>query len=231
MLSATAETASRRAREYWNVDGLPEILCSGIMLLLGFWALVTKLSAPLWLQRLSDIAFFITLLSSFLCRRVLDWLKARVTYPRTGYAPPPLSPDEVKDARWQAASIRTGPATPSRARMALWLPLQDRVFPAGLLGILILEAMHLWPFRWAPLILATAAALAFRSAHGNPEFPFHSITLWSLPMAGLMLSVLDVPTPTRVGWALLAFSSVGLIAGTITFWSYLRQHPSSANCS
>lgn len=91
----TGSDLPRRTRRYWMVDGLPELLMGSLFLLAGVLQLVSLL-AP------SNIAGFAMLLVPLLMmvgtlfgRRVLHAVKARLTYPRTGYVEYP------QPKRWQ----------------------------------------------------------------------------------------------------------------------------------
>ncbi len=84
------ELAGQRAAAYWFSDGLPELLFGFALAACGAVGLAWIVYLPNELMR---VAFGLTLLGlialSIWDRKVLDALKARLTYPRTGYAQPP----------------------------------------------------------------------------------------------------------------------------------------------
>ncbi len=79
----------RRASSYWFVDGLPDIVFGLTLLLCGATAWLWRMYAPhpwlydFWLFAAAILLFW------WKCRVILDFLKARLTYPRTGYVQPP----------------------------------------------------------------------------------------------------------------------------------------------
>ncbi len=85
----------RRAAAYWFVDGLPEMAFGLPLLLFGLLAVwATARGNPhgweVWLPVGVMLSYLLVLVMFIMHRRVLDALKARVTYPRTGYVRPPV---------------------------------------------------------------------------------------------------------------------------------------------
>jgi hypothetical protein len=87
MKSSMTAAAQHRAWGYWFEDGLP-------ILMVGFGFVVFGLSEVfdhpgVYVDTVLGVLYLI-----ILCRYrpILEWLKARLTYPRTGYVPPPYSP-------------------------------------------------------------------------------------------------------------------------------------------
>lgn len=221
---SSTESMAERARAYWNVDGLPEILLSLQFLLFG----------SCFLNDAFGYYFGMTFLGALITGglwgfpQVLERLKARWTYPRTGYVPAPFSDDELREARWQSLSINPdGPPPNVRARGALWLPRYRLRFRVALFGGgVLLLAMDAWPFRWAPLLLSLAAAGLFWYVHAHSDLlPLHALVLVSLPLSGLMVSVAEAAIRTRLNWVLIGFGGAGVLAGIVTFWRFVRQHP------
>ena len=95
-IAVQPEFAGRRAAAYWFIDGLPEIFFGVLYIAFGSIGLVWgfHLKNP-W----STVAL-LTMLVAFMLifskdRAILDYLKARVTYPRTGYVSPPGEPERT----------------------------------------------------------------------------------------------------------------------------------------
>jgi hypothetical protein len=83
----------RRAAAYWFVDGFPEIVLGAMLIVCGAAGTVCDLFAPL-AERDRELVSFLIVTAGFLVyylkeRSILGWLKARITYPRTGYVQPP----------------------------------------------------------------------------------------------------------------------------------------------
>jgi len=81
------DRAMRRARGYWYEDGLTEIAAGCILSLVGLLFLAEAVSPPdLLPTNFSSIGLIVVVVGGgWLARRVVAALKARLTYPRTGY--------------------------------------------------------------------------------------------------------------------------------------------------
>ena len=87
------EAAGRRAAAYWFIDGLPEIVFGVVYLALGSVGLAwgSDRKNP-WMTGALLVVVLAFLLLFWKDRAILDYCKARVTYPRTGYVRPPAEP-------------------------------------------------------------------------------------------------------------------------------------------
>ena len=151
---------ARRARNYWNVDGIPILV--GALLYLGvvgcFFVLFSVL---MWqedftgnrvfefLKPVATLAFvtfpFWILLAivwlSVNWEDVIEWFKVRLTYPRTGYVAPP--------SYWQSESA--SPTSPEeKTGLAQWLSGLELFW--NLVVILWLFS-DLPPLRWVRIVL------------------------------------------------------------------------------
>ncbi len=84
--------AERRAWSYWFVDGLPNLVAGLISLLLAVaFVLLShqRHNKSLVLFASAAILTLVYILVFARFRQTIEWLKARITYPRTGYAAPP----------------------------------------------------------------------------------------------------------------------------------------------
>ena len=83
------ESPGRRAASYWFIDGLPDIVLGLTLFVFGATGFLWRIYAPHpWAY---DLCLMFTgfLLFFWKGRGIVDFLKSRVTYPRTGYAQPP----------------------------------------------------------------------------------------------------------------------------------------------
>jgi len=123
--------AAQAAPRHWNVDGLPEIE-GGVLLVL--WGSILAWHA-LWPSRLSAMAAGVLplLLVALLLvadQLLLPQLKARITYPRVGYAQPRVAPYR------RAAAAGLGAV--AAAGMAAWIASEGfdgRHLPRALAGM------------------------------------------------------------------------------------------------
>src|SRR5712671_33106 len=103
--------AKRRARDYWDIDGLPALLAGATTVLLGIVWLYTG-NRSVW-DFLLFWAFFSPLLKS---KKTIEWLKGRITYPRTGYVAPPKATPYSKRDPYTIISITKEPVAPIDGR-------------------------------------------------------------------------------------------------------------------
>jgi hypothetical protein len=192
---------TRRTHRYWMVDGLAEIAIGGLFLLISLVLLASTLLTPGLLQALLPalgLPLFI-IGGSRIMSRLLDKLKARTTYPRTGFvAYPPRS---------------------AAHRRIIWS------LGAGLTLILLAFVAIMGPSSqtWMPLLdgLLLGLVLLFVS-QGVPRFYLLSGLAF---LVGLLLSLGHAGGDLGHG---LFYGIMGLlliISGSLTFRSYLRRNP------
>jgi hypothetical protein len=97
--SPTIFQAAQRAQSYWFADGLAHILYGAVVVLFGIcnFYLRPRYRTP-WTLALSTAFFLLFTIVLFYQREIVERLKAKITYPRTGYArtPFPESPPGVE---------------------------------------------------------------------------------------------------------------------------------------
>ncbi|HET7258809.1 MAG TPA: hypothetical protein VFI75_03750 [Candidatus Acidoferrum sp.] len=231
--------AEHRAWSYWFADGLPNLL-GGVscLLLSGAFLLLIRYrhTHSLRLVAIALLALGLAMALLFRLRQSLEWLKARITYRRTGYAAPPY----FTFMQNEAAPADLAMLNLSKAQNARLLPtpedtargIEDRNWRAAItLGV------YLAAFLSAALIhqpaicggLGTAAALIiWLSARKNERLSW--AVAFGLPYTGLFIFILAGTDPRHFQIERLAFflAGAGLLltfAGAITFAQYLRRNP------
>ena len=206
--SSMIAAVQHRAWGYWFEDGLP-------ILMVGFGFVAYGLSEvfdqPLGKFGLVlGVPFYIILLRY---RPILEWLKARLTYPRTGYVPPPYSAQF--DRPWG-----------QDLRMIL-------VF-----GIIMLACINEMEYIHGPWIYAAwglELALALWIMNGK-DCRFSWITIAAIPLIGFYLAICppDANWPNhrlgyvpdhRPGYFTTAVGLLILADGTATLVRYLWRNP------
>jgi len=136
----------RRTRQYWNIDGLPELGFGLICLLLAaYFYIQSTLAADTLLSQVLNLSFILLIIGGGLAsNRLISYLKRRITYPRTGYV-----------------AYRRSP----RSRR-LVLGLAAGLISASLVGLLsFTESNSFWmPTATALLIAAVFAYIAYRGS-------------------------------------------------------------------
>jgi hypothetical protein len=221
---ASPSSPGRRAASYWFIDGLPEILLALTLGIVAIVGLLWRLYAPAPARGI----YFLIVVTGFLLyllaeRRILDFLKSHLTYPRTGYVQPPeekegglaglvtLSLDS--DARTLRANQNVTWFRQRTVILLYWLvfylpALSDNTFgrwlvpctmPVVAILLYVVGRKSERPYsRWSALILALT---------GLP-FVWIGIPMFLQPLLALMLAA---------GW----LAGVGLF----TLVGYLRANP------
>jgi hypothetical protein len=218
------QTPGKRAAAYWFLDGLPEIVFGVMYLGMGILGLAAGYMGNRYLNWAVAGAWLIFVVVFIWDRRIVGLLKARLTYPRTGYAKPPSEPKTIQD--WEIQPLRNAEppdenVTRFRIRTVfLFFVAMQMVQMTGTLG-------NGTPSRWSiPVVMALVAALEYWWNRDEPR----SYGVWSvvpIAAAGLLTLGWDVPgrsrkfVPLVIGGAWLAWHGVWNLV------RYLRANPRS----
>jgi hypothetical protein len=201
--------AERRARSYWDIDGLAVIIQAVAVLLAGLWLWYMNASGA-WGRRQSDLAAMVCIVAVVLdtIRKpgIILWFKRKITYPRTGYVAPPAP---------QLSS-----------------PL-DRGFKFSDFEVfcllIVLWGVALWAqtaLVCAAIGVATGLSLWWNPARGKSAY----LDLFGICCSGMVaafaVSALHrVVHLERFAYTLTALGALGLIKGIITLLRYVRRNP------
>lgn len=199
--------AKRRARDYWDIDGLPALLAGITPFLLGvFWLYTGKKSVweILWLW------FFLSILLDG--KEMVVWLKGWITYPRTGYVTPPEEDVPYSQCNPQASASIKEPVAPIVGRASRKA--------MGVLNFPLFLFVLMFDSGWIVCLACLASAFMFwiRNQEDPPWFEIAGSAI-----AGL--AVLPVDSHSTFGVFLLVFGATGMVKGATLFTRYLRQHP------
>jgi hypothetical protein len=198
------DQAVQRTQQYWNIDGIPELIFGGIFMLLGIYFLIqTALPPESLLANLLNIAFvFIVLGGGFLGGRLINSLKTRLTYPRTGYVSYKRS--RGKD-RWIAGAFAIIIAAVVSAFFILsptymaWIPGVTGIIASGFL-----------------LVIGYRLALA----------RFYALAAISLILGvGISLSGMGNDPGLAIFYGLMGLAVI--ISGAVTLHNYLQNNPAA----
>ena len=233
--------AEKRAWSYWFADGLPNILGGfGCLLLSLAYALLIRFRhtrSPL-LVGLAVLLVGIAWVLLFRLRQTLEWLKARITYPRTGYAASPYFtfgqteplPADLTMLNLSSADSRgILPAAAVAARA-----LDDRKWQVGITLTVYLAAFLSAAFIHERPVCAAlgiaAALLMWRSAHKNERRSW--AVVFGLPYAAMLIFIIAGLNPSRLQVERLAFFLAGaglllVLTGGIMLARYLKHNPAA----
>lgn len=220
--------AERRAWIYCSADGLPSILIGLGCLTLAFVLCADHSRLP----RVLDVVLVVSALTlySFIMlrnRQILEWLKARLTYPRTGYVAPPYSAGFDRFT-FQSVALdlsQTAPAVPSelqtlrqsRGRWTLLLLLTN---------ILVTIAALVVSSPWICILFGftTAGALWWGTRFDKS---LSWIVIVGFVLLGFYMAIFSVPPPERLRVMVAGWGSLFVLGGTVTFLRFLCAHPAA----
>lgn len=217
--SASPARFGHRAAQYWFIDGLPDVVFGSALMAWGLVGLVGTIFFPgPWMKALLSVAGLCFLVLFWKDRKILDAIKSRVTYPRTGYVKPPGDPTTIPENRLM--SLGQEAAAP---------PPDENVTFFRLRTVLVLWLAS--PFvgmsesRWSVPIAMTAVAFLLWVLNRKIERPYGFWAVLPLPLAGLAALLPDLPVrslqlvPLVIGGAWL------LLRGGWTLLQFLRRSP------
>ncbi len=211
----------RRAASYWFIDGLPEIISGLALALLGaLWICFEWTRSLPWIERVWSFVAMLLLLTVLFGweRNIVQYIKARLTYPRTGYVRPP---------------VPLGKALRSETIVTLGLgqqpPPDENVtaFRERTVVILFLGgwAVHLVSSHWGPPLIMSAVAFAVYVLNRDGERRYRWWSTLFLPAAAFLSVGLDLPGELQRG-LVYVIGGVWLLAqGAWTLYRYVRTNP------
>lgn len=231
--------AERRAWNYWFVDGLPNLLAGlACLLLSGAYLLVLRYR---FTHSLIAILVGVLLLGVFTfvlfrLRQTLEWLKSKVTYPRTGYAAAPyFTFQQNAPLPADLSMLNLSRAQQTRILPSAWetaRELEDRNRLMWLTVAVYLAAMLCAQFLstgWVCGALGMAVGLGIWLAARTSERHAWSVA-FGLPYAGLFTFTIAAPYVRhfhidRIAFFLSGAGVVLVLAGAIVLVRYLRDNP------
>jgi hypothetical protein len=195
------DSPGRRAAAYWFSDGLPETAFGVAYLVFGGLGVVSRLRTPdHWMELTVGAALLGFMILLHGSPKILDSLKARLTYPRTGYVRPPGG---------DQCAYRFGVVT-------VWM------------FFVAMTWVHFWDSRWMVPVLMTIVAVLVYALNRREARPYSWWSVLPLVIAGLASARLDLPPKCRQFLPILIGGAWLLSRGTWTLVHYLRAHPRDA---
>jgi hypothetical protein len=193
------DQAANRTRRYWYVDGLNEIAFGGLCILLGIYFQVQGSSQiSSWVREMLEAGLVLFILAGvFLLYKLVNFLKERITYPRSGYV-----------SYRQPNAIRRLATGLLAATIASVMSAVLMIAPAGLdwmAGLTGVALSAVWLFIAWRLQLSRFLALCLVSLGG-----------------GIILGLKQLDGITGIAAIYLLEGAALLVSGGITFWVYLQ---------
>jgi hypothetical protein len=202
---------ARRAAAYWFIDGLQEIVSGAAMALCGGMGLA------LWSAGLSPLFGFLGLLLLWKDRGVVEFLKTRLTYPRTGYVRPPE--DAEDDPPQTIVTLMSVPAAAVDKNVTHFRYRTVTPLVMGALYTGLTDRAWIWP------VAVCIAVAALYVLNRKLERPYRWWELLPLAAAGAALMRLNMSRDLRPFPALVLAGAWLLVLGGGKLARYLRLHP------
>jgi hypothetical protein len=219
--------AEKRSWSYWFADGLPQLLIGISAMLFGFYFISMTSMASKALVAFSFVAFGTYLLIQIRAPQILEWLKARITYPRTGYAASPYFAARNNvycDANLNLTPVQD-PNAPAigeikRVRRARNLRLSRTYI------LLALTSLPLWFVHtsWICALMGIAMGIVLWLGT-RADQSVSLLVVLGFPVVGFTVGALQLGPNARVGSFIFGIGLLFLLDGLVSLVLYLRRHP------
>ncbi len=161
---------------------------------------------------LAELLLFVMLIMH---RRILDWLKAYITYPRTGYARPPVDLPSKNDSLDKILTLGTA----VDENVSSFRSHTVFLFVFGYILVQFFEV------RWSLPLVMTAIAAGIYFWNRDEVRPYSWRAVLPIALAGFIAAGLDLEPVARWFVPLIIGGAWLLGIGTWTLVHYLRAHP------
>jgi hypothetical protein len=195
----------QRVKRYWYTDGIGELLGGGVFLILAlYFAAQQYVGDDSPMDGLLQAGFVLIVIGTvFLGRKLINFLKAQITYPRTGYVEYRVDKSRAILMRVLAVLVGMGVAMSAVYISQRFQAIDSMVAITGVVVALIFLIKQGWSF-------------------GVPRFYFFS--LLSLALGGI-LSVSGFPEGYNLGLFYCLMGLVLMISGALVLKRYLSENP------
>jgi hypothetical protein len=212
----------RRAAAYWFVDGLPELAYGLLYLALGGGP------ALLWpCNRQAAISTSLALTALFLVfytwdRRILGLLKARITYPRTGYVRPPA--DAAGPAADPIARLTGQPIHWPDENVSWFRNRTVFLFFTGF-QLMMVGRMAGTTTAWLPMAIMAAMAAALWRLNRNLEHRYSLRSVLPLGVSGVPFVWIHLAPQVQLMLPFILGGAWLTVRGAWTLQHYLKENP------
>lgn len=203
-MQSNLSEVEQRVRRYWYADGLVEIIGGGLSILIGTYTIMQELlpEGSIWHTVLGGFYFLLLVGGVFITRWLVTSLKARITYPRTGYVDYP-------------SAKQTG-----------WRRLLTVAIAVGVSILLVSFGRLVGTFSWVPAFTGILFGFVLFLVIARKSGPdrFFVLAILSI-LLGFILSFSGLNLSYSLG---LFYAFVGLaysVSGVIALRHYLHENP------
>lgn len=204
-MQTNLSNVEQRVRRYWYTDGIGEIIGGGVFLsLAAYFSIQQYFGAQSAIGAILESGLIVILIGAVMIgRRMINALKTRLTYPRTGYVDYSAPEKNVMWRRVFTMAIGMAVAIFSIAITRSISTIDSMVAVTGVLVAVILLVKQGWSFGVPRFYVLSAASL----------------------ILGVILSVSGLPRGYNLG---LFYGLIGIafaVSGGVTLWKYLQENP------
>ena len=204
-MQSNLSEVEQRIKRYWYTDGIGELIGGGMFVLLGvYFALQEFLGQNSMIGGILQVSLILVMIGGMsLSRRLVNTLKTRLTYPRTGYVEYQVDQHKLKTSGFWVVLLAFAISTLTMVFVRLFQTFDSIVAVTGVAVGLILIILR-----------AKSAGLA----------RFYVLGVVSV-LLGLALSISRLPNGYSLG---LFYSLMGLafmLSGGLTLRHYLEHNP------
>jgi len=214
--------AGQRARRYWYADGIPTLVVGLGLLMFGLSMLSAQRETPLHIV-LSFGA--LGLYGALLLRRTetMDWLKTRLTYPRTGYVAPPVNASNTSLPLSLGLSTATADELRDEEVQLVDWERRRRMGIATAMVLLMHTAImfisNRWFFTVEGIVIAAALWIVRKDIRVSP------ILLLGCPCVGLAMTLVVPSGPDRIAYSVVGWGGLLILDGAIALIRYIGHNP------
>src|SRR5688500_1850820 len=195
----------QRVKRYWYTDGIGELIGGGMFVLLGlYFALQESLGQDSMVGGILQGSFILLMIGgAFMSRRMVNALKTRLTYPRTGYIEYQVNEHNMRSMRIGVVILAFTITALTMVFVRLFQSFDSIMAVTGLAVGLILVVLR-----------AKASGLA----------RFYILGAVSLVL-GFALSISRLPNGYSLGLFYGLMGVCFILSGGLTLQRYLRENP------
>lgn len=195
----------KRVKRYWYSDGIAELSLGGMFLLLGvYFGLQGYLGEDSQASVIMQVGLFVIVFAGIVgVGWVVNTLKARITYPRTGYVEYRKDGQDIKQRRNIFIGVALALVAASIILFDFFRNLDSMILGTG--------------------VLVGAVFIALRGKSTGAT-RFHVVGVFSI-LLGVTLSLDKLPQEYNLALFYGLFGIVVMISGGIVLLRYLRENP------
>lgn len=204
-MQSNVSDVEQRVKRYWYTDGIGELIGGGMFMLMGvYFALQEYFGSSSALGGILQVSLILLLVGGmYVGRRLINALKNRITYPRTGYVEYYADEHSLKRRRILSALL---------------------AFLVSVLTMVFVRMFQIFDAIVAVTGVAVGFILMFLRAKASGLARFYVLGAVSIVL-GLVLSVSGLPNGYSLGLFYGLMGVCFMLSGGFTLQSYLQENP------